>query len=61
MRFINIIDGDKGGRKANECRKVGLFMDYHHRLETVKANCGAAAGQFYTMAFNADKQPHLMT
>mmetsp|Transcript_16338 Transcript_16338/g.49195 ORF Transcript_16338/g.49195 Transcript_16338/m.49195 type:complete len:240 (+) Transcript_16338:168-887(+) len=48
----DIIDGDKGGRKANECRKVGLFMDYHHRLETVKANCGATAGQLYTMAFN---------
>ena len=40
----DIIDGDKGGRKANECRKFKIFADYHHRLENVKANCGAVGG-----------------
>ena len=52
----DIMDGDKGGRAANAHSSVKAFMDYYHRLENVKKNCGHAGGLLYTRAFHADKQ-----
>ena len=52
----DIMDGDKGGRTANAQSSVKAFMDYYHRLENVKKNCGHAGGTLYTRAFHADRQ-----
>ena len=34
----DIIDGDKGGRKANECRKFKIFADYLRKLDNCRVN-----------------------
>jgi len=52
----DIMDGDKGGWAANAHSSVKAFVDYYHRLENVKKNCGHAGGTLYTRAFHADRQ-----